>query len=120
MTNEALIAVLGGIGGLLTIITGFLLKLHIQRSNCSIGKNCCVFDCVVDDEVEMIKHIREKRVSITDLKNLLQNRNLQELEDLIIEKQVKEENTYDTLKREEINKNIIHEYCDDVSRLNMC
>ena len=64
---EVIYGILGGIGGLLTIITGFVIKLHINRSKCGKGGMC--FDCVCDgEELEELQRHRtekQKRESIT-------------------------------------------------------
>lgn len=49
-----LISVISSIGGILTIITGYLLKAHIQQSSC-YGGRCCTIDCVDKEEEKVIK-----------------------------------------------------------------
>jgi len=61
MDENAIIAIVGSLGGLLTIITGFLLKLHCNRSNCNACK-CCEFDITFDsEEVENLRRHRTER-----------------------------------------------------------
>lgn len=66
MTPEVIYGILGGVGGLLTIITTFLLKLHCSRSTCNGGSLCCGVDLVFDkEEKETLKrHRTEKRKSL--------------------------------------------------------
>lgn len=61
MEQEAIIATLGAVGGILTILTGFIIKLHINRSKCGAGGRC--FDCICDEEElqTLQRHRTEKR-----------------------------------------------------------
>ena len=90
MANPELIyGILGGVAGLLTVITGFIIKLHVNRSKCANGM---CFDCVCDEEElhELERHRTEKRRRET-------------LENIIIEQpKTKEENIYNTLDRDRI------------------
>lgn len=49
-----LISVISAVGGILTIITGYLLKAHIQHSSCWAGK-CCDISCVDREEREEVE-----------------------------------------------------------------
>lgn len=63
-----LTAIFGGIIGILTVITGYLLKAHIHHSSCYNGRcfDCVCIDSQEKEEVEKtLKRIRtEKRNSI--------------------------------------------------------
>lgn len=62
MTPEVIYGILGAVSGMLTIITGFIVKLQINRSKC--GNGMC-FDCVCDDEelteLQRVRTIRRSR-----------------------------------------------------------
>ena len=51
---NTLISVFSAVGGILTIITGYLLKAHIQHSSCWNGK-CCDISCIDREEREEIE-----------------------------------------------------------------
>jgi len=62
MNDEALIATISAIGGLLTIITGYLLKAHINKSACCGGYGCeCVCDPHELEAVNTVKRIKTER-----------------------------------------------------------
>lgn len=54
MNLTTLISVISAVGGILTIITGYLLKAHIQHSSCWAGK-CCDVSCVDAEEREEVE-----------------------------------------------------------------
>ena len=62
MNDEAIIAVISAIGGVLTIITGYLLKAHINKSACCGGYGCeCVCDPHELEAVNTVKRIKTER-----------------------------------------------------------
>jgi len=87
---EIIYGILGGVAGLLTVITGFIIKLHINRSKCANGM---CFDCVCDEEElhELERHRTEKRRRET-------------LNEIITEQPEQDEsNIYDTLDRNRVH-----------------
>ena len=90
MANPELIyGILGGVAGLLTVITGFIIKLHINRSKCANGM---CFDCVCDQEE--LEHLERHRT---------EKRRLSQLEEIISEQpKIEEENIYNTLDRNRV------------------
>ena len=59
--NNTALIVVSTLGAVLTLIAGFLAKLHLNRSSCSSGK-CCNFDVSFDnEEIETLNNIRRTR-----------------------------------------------------------
>lgn len=67
MTPETIYGILGAVSGVLTVITGFIIKLHINRSKCANGM---CFDCVCDKEelgeLQRVRTEKRKRESMAE------------------------------------------------------